>query len=257
MTWLGLLFMFICVAYLPKSVIAQTGLDCPIHYQTINEVVPYCGVSNWLEWNCVGAKPMDTVERKRAVCCTKGKPHDDCMKECNMTTNYDTDTTIAHLVCPFPGMTFPMTTTTATTATPSTTPHASVRSAISPTSIPTTSSTVGQTTPPPPPTTTTMLLTTPSTKAYVRTTKSETLIPTTTAMFGRTTTLPEPPTTLSTNSLQRLSVGAPTTWDPSATMFVHRGDASDGSDETCSFAMWTSIRATTKANGNKSMFNHA
>ena len=188
MIWLGVIL--ICVTNFPKDVLAQTGLDCPINYQTIHETVPYCGVSSWLQWNCTGAKPMDTIIRKRAVCCTKGKPVDECLKECNMTAKYDEDSTIAHLVCPFPGMTFPTTTTAATT----------------------------------PPTT-------PSTKAPIP------------------TTVP-----LSATRLQGLVLS---TWNQSGTMLVNKSAVFDESGDSCSFALWESITATTDAKGNFMNLFHA
>ena len=105
---------------------ASSMANCYIKFLTLDENVPYCSASNWLEWNCAGVQPMDTIERTRAVCCSHQESIDACLKECNMAPGYEKDSTLAHLVCPFPGFTFTTTTkeqitTSMTTTLPSTT----------------------------------------------------------------------------------------------------------------------------------------
>jgi len=71
--------------------------SCHIMYRNLNEVVPYCGLSSWLEWDCsVIRDPMTSVTRLRGICCESGI----CKDECGLHADIDKETMLTGFVCP-------------------------------------------------------------------------------------------------------------------------------------------------------------
>jgi len=98
---------------------------CRVSYKTIKELVPYCGASSWLHWDCLNKctgipTQMNNITRLRALCCSTGH---DCFEECHLPKDYDKDTQYCGSVCPpFFTSSPPSTVRTTTATTPSTNP---------------------------------------------------------------------------------------------------------------------------------------
>jgi len=77
------------------------GNPCRVSYMTINEKVPYCGVSSWVEWDCLNtctglSTQMDTITHVRVFCCSTS----DCIAECHFPKGHGEETQYCGNVCP-------------------------------------------------------------------------------------------------------------------------------------------------------------